>query len=453
MRTHGLRRLPLIAALLSGLANAAEAPAPDSAPAAMPPSGDTREVQTSATGATRDKAIALALATAVTRVQGQPVPIAQLADMFLQSMRDERMVRMTMATDNRLAATRLSTAVAFVQDYQVQESRRDEDGAWSARVKARVVVPEARLARNAAGLDVAVLPFVLMQKEEAETGGMAAQQAQKQAEADIRRFRQEVANRLDRHARVALHALPAGDDERYATAADVPGEVNWQALRASTGANRFITVQVEDFRAEAVKLKGKGITARIDGGYTLHYRLIGLDPTGRAEILRSGSFIADTRSPWLRPLAMTTSTDVVSAEVARQRIAALQARVADVFSRTLLAEMVLPQVTAREGDLVVLQAGAVALRPGDTLAVLGPDIVEADDGTGLTTRLDGLRIAVVQVTDAAPGRIVARVSKGAAFAVQPGSLLRRIGADSTGLAAAALPANDDPEPGGVAPPR
>lgn len=454
MTTHGLRRLPLLAALLAGLANAAEAPPPaGAATAAELPAGDTTEVTVSAPGPSRDHAIAMALARAVIKVQGNQVPAAQLSAMFLQAMRDERMVRMTMASDNRLAATRLSTAVAFVQDYQVQESLRDDDGGWTARVKARVVVPEARLARNRARLDVAVLPFVFMQKDEAEAGGMAAQQAQKQAEADVRRFRNEVAALLDRHARVELHALPEKADDTYATAADVPGEVDWQALRQSTGANRFFTVQVEDFRAEAVKLKGKGITARIDGGYTLHYRLIGLDPAGKAEILRSGTFTADTRNPWLRPLAMTTSTDVVSPEVARKRINTLQAKVADLFSRTLLSELVLPQVAAREGDQVILQPGASVLRPGDTLAVLGPDVVEADDGTGLPTRLDGLRIAVVQVTESGPDRVVARVSKGSAFAVQPGSLLRRIGVGSTGVAAAAIPGNDDPAPKGAAPPR
>lgn len=401
-----------------------------------------------ASGPSRDHAIAAALAQAVVQVQGRQVSLEQLSPMFLQAMRDERMVRMTMANDNRIAATRLSTAVAFVQDYQVQESLRNDDGRWKASVKARVVVPEARLARNRARLDVALLPFVFMQQDEAEAGGMATQQAIKQTEADIRRFQREVGALLDRHPRVELHALPGRDGEAYATAADVPAEVNWQELEESTGATRFFTVQVEDFRAEAVKLKGKGITARIDGGFTLHYRLIGRDATGQAEILRSGSFTIDTRSPWLRPLAMTTSTAVAPPELVRQRIATIHGKVADLFSRTLLSELVLPQVEAREGDQVVLQAGASALRPGDMLAVLGPDIVEPDDGTGLPSRLDGLRIAVLQVTTATPDRIVARVSKGNAFAVQPGSLLRRIGAGSTGVAAAAIPADEEPAAAG-----
>jgi hypothetical protein len=411
-------------------------------------SGDTTEVLITASGPTRDHAIAAALAQSVMKVQGPSVPQEQLSAMFLQFMRDERMVRMTMANDNRIAATRLSTAVAFVQDYQVQESLRDDKGGWKASIKARVVVPEARLARNRAKLDVVLLPFVLMQRDEAEVGGMAAQQAMKQAEADIRHFQRAVGALIDGHPRVDVRALPPGSPDTYAAAADLPGEVDWKALHDSTGASRFLTVQVEDFRAEAVKLKGKGITARIDGGYTLHYRLIGRGAGGQAEILRTGTFAIDTRSPWIRPLAMTTSTDVAPPELVKKRIATIQGKVADLFARTLLSELVLPQVEAREGDQVVLQAGASVLRPGDTLAVLGPDIVEPDDGTGLPSRLDGLRIAVLQVTTAGPDRIVARVSKGNAFAVQPGSLLRRIGAGSTGVAAAAIPTE-----GNAAPPR
>lgn len=449
MTTHGLRRFPLLVALLAGQAVAADV-SPGQTPAPVA-SSDTTEVLTSAAGATRDEAIAAALAAAVVQVQGEGAPAQQLTPMFLQAMRDERMVRVTMANDNRIAATRLSTAVAFVPDYQVQESRREGDGRWQASVKARVVVPAARLARNRAALDVAVLPFVLMQHDEAEAGGMAAQQAMKQAQADLARFQREVGAVLGRHPRVTLHALPSTD--AYATAAEVPGEVDWAALQGSTGASRFITVQVEDFRAEAVKLKGKGLTGRIDGGYTLHYRLIGREPNGKAEILRSGTFTVDTRSPWLRPLAMTTSTAIVTPEEARRRVATIQGKVADLFARTLLSELVLPQVAAREADQVVVQAGASVLRPGDTLAVLGPDIIETDSGSGLASRLDGLRIAILEITSATPERTVARVSKGHAFAVQPGSLLRRIGVGSTGVAAAAIPVTEDSPPTGASPPR
>lgn len=436
MTTHGLRRLPLLALFLTGLAQAA-APAtpPPEAPAVL---SETTDTDTIAAGKSRDEAIAAALALAVMQVQGKGVPADILAAMFLRSIRDERMVRMTMANDSRLAATRISTAVAFIQDYQVQESIRNEEGAWNARVKARVVVPEARLARNREHLQLAVLPFAFMQLEEGEVGGMAAQQAARQAQSDIAAFQRSISARLQAHPRIALHALPAGKESTWESAADTPSQVDWANLQAQTGANRFITVQVEDFRLEAVKLKGNITTARLDGGFTLHYRLLRRD-NGQPEVLRSGTFTIDTRSPWLRPLAMSESNAQADPADLRKRISLVQSRVAELFTNTLLNELILPQVVAREGDMVLLQNGATPLRKGDTLAVLGPDMAEPDAGTGLVNRLDGMRIAVLEVTSATPERISARVTKGNAFAVMPGSLTRRIGAGSTGMAAAALP--------------
>lgn len=436
MTTHGLRRLPLLALFLTGLAQAA-APAtpPPEAPAVL---SETTDTDTIAAGKSRDEAIAAALALAVVQVQGKGVPTDILAAMFLRSIRDERMVRMTMANDSRLAATRISTAVAFIQDYQVQESIRNDEGAWKARVKARVVVPEARLARNREHLQLAVLPFAFMQQEEGEVGGMAAQQAARQAQSDIAAFQRSISARLQAHPRIALHALPAGKESTWESAADTPSQVDWGSLQAQTGANRFITVQVEDFRLEAVKLKGNITTARLDGGFTLHYRLLRRD-NGQPEVLRSGTFTIDTRSPWLRPLAMSESNTQADPADLRKRIALVQSRVAELFTNTLLNELVLPLVLAREGDMVLLQNGATPLRKGDTLAVLGPDMAEPDSGTGLVNRLDGMRIAVLEVTSATPERISARVTKGNAFAVMPGSLTRRIGAGSTGMAAAALP--------------
>lgn len=448
MTTHGLRRLPVLALFLSGVTFAVEpvaaTPAPSaataqaSAPAEAPELSETVNTEATADGKSRDEAIARALALAVVNVQGKGAPLDLLSAMFLRSIRDERMVRMTITTDSRLSATRINTAVAFVQDYQVQDSLRLEDGAWRARVKARVVVPEARLARNREHLRLAVLPFTFMQQEESEVGGMAAQQAARQAQADIAVFQHSVSGRLQAHPRVALKALPTGNDAAWESAADTPGQVDWADLQARTGANRFITVQVEDFRLEAVKLKGNITTARLDGGFTLHYRLLRRD-NGQPEVLRSGTFSVDTRSPWLRGMTMSESNAPASPEVIRQRMALTRARVAELFANTLLGELVLPQVIARDGDQVLLQDGATPLRKGDTLAVLGPDIAEPDSGTGLVNRLDGMRIAVLEVTSVTAERISARVTKGNVFAVMPGSLTRRIGAGSTGMAAAAVP--------------
>lgn len=438
MTTHGLRRLICVGLVLPGLALAT----PPTVPAIPAPTlqGDTLRIEAKGVAPTRDEAIATALAQAVIQVQGRNVPFDVLKKMFLSSLREERMVRMNVMNDNRIRATRISTAVAFIQDYQVSESTRaEEGGSWEVRVTADVVSPEARLARRREAVQVAVLPFAYMQEGEGETGPASAQAAMKQKLVDIAAFRHQLESRLGQQPRVRLRALSAEQDGKLEAAADAPGQVDWPALSQGSGATSFITVQVEEFRIEAVKLKGNITTARLDGGYTFHYRLI-RDNRGHAEVARSGTFTIDTRSPYLRPLAMTESNAPATPEQVRQRIAAVQAKVAQLLANTILGEMVLPQVVAREGDSVVLQAGASQLRPGDQVAVLGPDITTPDTGTGMLRREDGMRIAVLEVTAQEADRLTARIVKGNAFAVQPGSLLRRIGAGSSGVAAAALPA-------------
>lgn len=437
MTTHGLRRLFAASLLLPALALAA--PAAPAAPSSSPVLKETIPVSATGKGHTRDEAIASALSQAVIQVQGKDLPADLLGKMFLKSVREERMIRMNVMNDSRIRATRISTAVAFVQDYQVTASTRDEDsGEWQASVNADVVSPKARLAKRRETVQLSLLPFVTMQEEESEAGGTAAQVAQKKMQADLAGFRKRLAGLLQQPGRVAFHALPAAEDGRYASAADTPGQVDWAALRALTGATTFVTVQVEDFRLEPVKLKGNITTARLDGGFTLHYRLIRQDG-GPAEILKSGTFTIDTRSPWLRPLAMSQSNGPAAPAEIQRRIGVIQARVAELFASTVLGEIVLPQVTAREGEVVLLQPGATELRPGDQLAVLGPDATSPDTSTGLQLREDGMRIAIIEVADLTPERVTARVIKGNAFAVQPGSLLRRIGAGSAGVAAAAIP--------------
>lgn len=443
MTTHGLRRL-LLAGLLLPSPAPATPPAAPSPGATLPPPGDTVRVDTSARGRSRDEAIAAALAQAVIQVQGKAVPFDVLDKMFLTSLRDERMVRMNVMNDSRIRATRISTAVAFVQDYQVSESRRDgDDGSWQARVSADVVSPEARLARRRETLHLALLPFDFMQEEEGEAGGMAAQATMKKTLADIATFRHQVEGLMKQQGRIALHPLAAEQDGQLEKAADTPGQVDWPGLTRASGASTFVTVQVEEFRTEAVKLKGNITTARLDGGYTFHYRLIRNDH-GQPEIIQAGTFTIDTRSPYLRPLAMSESNATATPAQVQARIAAVQARVAQLFANELLGELVMPQVMARDGDRLLLQPGARQLRPGDQVAVLGPDVTQPDTGTGLLLRQDGMRIAVLEVTAQTSDRLEARVVKGNVFAVQPGSLLRRIGAGSTGVAAAAIPATDAP---------
>ncbi|HEX4870331.1 MAG TPA: hypothetical protein VFV15_06375, partial [Moraxellaceae bacterium] len=144
MTTHGLRRLVAVGLLLPTFAQAAEkGPAPAAgAPATPTPSAarvapaakETVTVSSTGKGRTRDEAIASALSLAVIQVQGKELPFDMLSRMFMKSVREERMVRMNVMNDSRIRATRISTAVAFVQDYQVMESTRDEDsGNWQAR--------------------------------------------------------------------------------------------------------------------------------------------------------------------------------------------------------------------------------------------------------------------------------------------------------------------------------
>lgn len=444
MTTHGLRRLIFLGVVLPGFALAATPitfPTASGDADATMQAGDTLRIDARGVGTSRDEAVATALAQAVMQVQPRAAPFDVLQKMFLTSMRDERMVRMNVMNDSRIRATRISTAVAFVQDYKVEAARRSEDGdSWEARVSAEVVSPEARLARRRETIQVAVLPFTYMQEEEGEAGTAAAQAAMKQKLVDIAGFRHTLEGLLQEQQRLKLHLLPAEQDTRLETAADTPGQVDWSALSGSSGATSFITVQVEDFRTEAVRLKGNITTARLDGGYTFHYRVIRMDH-GHPEIAQTGTFTVDTRSPYLHPLAMSESNAAAPPDEIRRRIAAVQAKVARLFANTLLGEMVLPQVVAREGDSIVLQPGASQLRTGDQVAVLGPDATAPDAGSGMPLRQDGMRIAVLEVTSQEPDHLVARVVKGNAFAVQPGSLLRRIGAGSSGVAAAAVPTN------------
>ncbi|MCC2638951.1 MAG: hypothetical protein K0Q68_2670 [Moraxellaceae bacterium] len=447
MTTHGLRRVFTLLLLLPALGVASAPPAASpSSPAPAVSGKETVSIDATGTGRSRDEAIAGALALAVLKVQGKEISFDVLSRMFLQSLRDERMVRMNIMNDTRIRATRISTAVAFVQDYQVRQSTRNEDdGHWEARLSAEVVSPAARLAKRSETLQLAILPFVFMQEEESEIGGSAAQAAMKKTLVDIGNFRRNLAGRLERQERVSLHALSPELESAHESAADTPGQVDWTALSRQTGAKHFITVQVEDFRTEAVKLKGNITTSRLDGGYTFHYRLIRHDG-GPPEVIKNGTFTIDTRSPFLRPLAMSDSNSQASPQEINRRISVIQDRVAELFANTLLGDLVLPQVIAREGDKLLLKGGASSLRTGDRLAVLGPDVLAPDAGTGLSIRQDGMRIAIIEVTSSTPDRILAQVVKGTAFAVQPGSLLRRIGAGSSGVAAAAIPVEGSAAP-------
>jgi hypothetical protein len=410
MTAHGLRRLLAVLTLLPALSFATPS--------------ETVSVEALGSGSSRDEAIAAALTQAVLQVQGKQATARELQDMFLKSMREERMIRMTVLNDYRIRATRLSTAVAFVQDYQVQESvRAKDDGEWQARVSADVVDPQKRLAKRQERLSLAVLPFQFMQEEEAEVGGPEVQMLVQKTLAEISSFRSLLTRKLDGHERIDIRDAPA--DAALAAAVENPGEAAWPSFTKLTGARNFVTVQAEEFRLDAVELR-KGVkSGRLDGKFVLHYRI--LRNTGeKPEILKSGTFTVDTHHPQLRPLAMGDGN--VSDAVLNQRVRAGFETVGRLFAATLLGELVPPDVVAREGDNILLKSGAMPLRAGEQLAVLGPDIIEPDAATGLLMRQDGIRIAILQVTSADNGRILAKVVKGSVFGVQPGSLLRRMSA-------------------------
>lgn len=410
MTAHGMRRLLAVLTLLPALGFAAIR--------------ETVPVEATGLGTSRDDAIAAALTQAVMQVQGKQNPAGELRTMFLGSMRDERKMRMTALVDYRIRATRLSTAVAFVQDYQVISASRDKDtGEWQARVSAEVVDPEKRLAKRQERISLAVLPFHFMQEEEAEAGGPAAQETMQQTLADIATFRGLLSRRLDGLERIQVHDIPGGQGDAFNGAVENPAQASWPALARDTGATSFVTVQAEEFRLAAVELR-KGVrSGRLDGKFVLHYRVIRADGD-KPLVVKSGTFEADTHHPRLKALAMGDGK--VSDAVLNGRVREGLEQVARLFADTLLGDLVPPDIISREADNIILQPGATPLRTGEQLAVLGPDIIEPDAATGLLQRQDGIRIAILQVTQVDKDRAFAKVIKGSVFGVQPGSLVRRM---------------------------
>lgn len=429
MKAQGLRRLLAMLLLMPSLAFATLK--------------ETVAVESLGTGKSRDEAVAAALAGAVGQVQGQHIPRNVLSRIFLDSIRAERMVRMNVLNDYRVRSTRLSPAVAFVQDYQVLESGRGKkDKHWTARVQAEVVSPEARLAKRREQIKLVVLPFYFMLNDEAEVTNSDGQRLMQKTLKDIDNFQALVTGKLG-NERVAAQPLPATATEKFSNAVESPGDIDWRALAELTGAGHFVTVQVEEFRLEEIEMRRGVFTGRLDGKFVFNYRLI-RTTGGQPEIVQSGTFKTDVHEPALRALSMGGSQQRVSDNEVQGRIKRFYDKAAQLFSRELLAELVPPDVIAREGDNVLLQSGGAPLRKGDKLAVLGPDLIEPDAIPSLMARQDGIRIAVLEVTSTEGERVVARVLKGNAYGVQPGSMLRRI----TGLVAEAAPA---PQPVSVLP--
>ncbi|MCD6060087.1 MAG: hypothetical protein K0S16_398, partial [Moraxellaceae bacterium] len=305
-------------------------------------------------------------------------------------------------------------------------------------VSAEVVSPELRLAKRQEKIRLTVLPFRFMQEEEAEMADHEGILAMKQTLDDIAAFRTLVSKNMDQQTRVIVQAMPADADQKFEGAADNPGQVDWAQLASQSGADSFITVQVEEFRMAAIEMKKGVLTSRLDGRFVLNYRLI-RNVDGQAEIVKTGVFKLGTHDPALQQMAALTKEKQITPQQARTRVSAVYQKVARLFANALLAELVPPDVIAREGDNVVMQSGAAPLRVGERFAVHGPDLLEPDASTGLMLRQDGMRIAILEVREASDKRVVARVVKGNVFGVQPGSLLRRYNGSVTTASAATPP--------------
>lgn len=471
MNAQGLRRLIAVLSLFSSPSLATpsgpgdippRAPAEtraDAPPAKSAPRiAETTAMESLGKGASRDEAIAEALSLAVARVRGKDLPLDALRSMFLDAMRDERKVRMNVLNDYRVQATRLSTAVAFVQDYQVQEARRDrKDGHWEARVTADVVDPARRLAAREQVIRLTMLPFRFMQEEESEAGGPQSQQLMEHTLRQIAGFRTRVEQMMGREARLKVSPVHTELAESLATALETPGAAGWDKLGPSSGATHLVTVQAEEFRMDAVEMRRGVRSGRLDGKFVFHYRIISNDESS-ATILKSGTFTMDTHHPGLRPLAMAPTGAPQSDSEIDRRVQTSLDIVARKFAELLMDTLVPPDVIAREGDAVLLRSGAIPLRQHEQLVVLGAPTQAADAASGLLQRQDGARIAILEVTATGEDRIEARILKGNAMGVQPGSFVRRMGLEpvaKTGEATRPLaqqtPACEGCDPGGAPP--
>lgn len=394
------------------------------------PDQETQTLESLGQGASRDEAIADALGLAVNRVRGSSLPQDMLRTMFVGAMRDERTIRMTVLNDYRVRATRLSAAVGFIQDYQVQEASSDrKTGRWQARLTADVVDPAKRLAAREKTIMISLLPFRFMQEEEGEAGGPQLQQLMEQTLQKIASFRSGVEKIIHDQQRIDAVQPPEALTADVAAAVDNPAEAGWNKLSQASGATHFLTVQAEEFRMDAVEMRRGVKSGRLDGKFVFHYRIVRNDGE-TPSILKSGTFMADTHHPLLKHLAKAPTGQAIDDQEINRRMQASLETVERLFANVLLDELSPPDVITREGDNLLLRSGAIPLRIREQLVVLGAPTLEPDAATGLVLHSDGVRIAILEITAIKEGRIEARVMKGNTFGVQPGSIVRRMKSDS-----------------------
>lgn len=382
----------------------------------------SREVVASGTGASREAAIVAALLAGARQVPSlSGVSDATLRPLFEGWVRaDSRQPvdrtglrhRMPVATDS---------AAGIIRDYQVQRVTREAAGIWRADLAITLASYEVRASRERPLVSTFLLPFSVHAEDEAEAGGMEAQAAAQQEMVQIEALRAQVRQVLaGRQVEIPRDDPALLRDPRLLLAFDSPASVPWKELATSLGNEYFVAVDVEDylleFRPENPRKKE---AAYWRARFVFAWRIVS---AADAVVMASGRLRLDRADVELHH---ATSLEVAGRE-AEKAVPFIQAVAARRLARQLEERLVPVQVLSTEGDVVVLDTGAVRLVRGDPLAVLGTGLVEREEGASLPVYLDGPRVAVLDTLEVDGPRARARVVRGSAATLLPGAPVRRL---------------------------
>ncbi|MDF2447118.1 MAG: hypothetical protein K0S46_2354 [Moraxellaceae bacterium] len=391
--------------------------------AAAPAFADSaRDVLASGNGASRDAAIVAALLAGARQIPSlatttEPV----LRPLFESWVRDEARLPVDRTGYKRRMSPAIDSAAGIIRDYEVLAVTRAAASEWRADLRITLADFEVRAASGRVRVSTFLLPFSLHAEEEAEAGGMDAQAAALREREEIDLLRERVGAALGPglvEVRRADKAVMA--DPRLGLAFDSPVAVPWKELAAVLGNDYFVAVDIEDhvleFRPANPRKKEP---AYWKARFVLGWRIIAAPD---AVVVASGRLRLDRADAELHA---ATRVETAGSDPARAVPAIL-----DVAARRLarqLEERLVPvQVLATAGDTVTLDTGAVALLPGDRLAVLGTGLVEREEGAALPVHLDGPRVAVLETLTVAGQRAEARVIRGNAATLLPGAPVRRL---------------------------
>lgn len=379
-----------------------------------------RDVRAQGQGSGRDEAVAAAL---VAGLRQSPLLAdrdpAALQALMLDWVRGEGRLPVDRAGHKPPQAVVADGPAGLVRDYEVLAVDRQGAGQWTATVRVELVEAAATAGpRQARAL---VLPFSLQAEDTAETGAMAVQAAVNAEAAEMAVLRSQLEAALGREqAGLATVPLPQPEDPRLGLAFTSPGSVPWAAVAARAGNDFFVAVDVQDYLLEfhPGNLR-KQEPAFWKARFLLSWEV--LSAPG-AVVQASGLLRLDRSDAELNAVTRIEAAG-------RDRTAAVQRIGAVVAARLsrVLAERLLPaQVRAVQGDSIELDAGALRLRPGETLAVLGAGVEEQEEGAARPVLRDGARIAVLETVEAGDGRARARLLRGSAATVLPGAPVRRL---------------------------